>query len=104
MISADRLADYVDAADGDDYVSEVLDEAEALVSGYIGEAAAPTIPDLVRDRAVLEAAAALYHRRQTKLGIIGLGNLDGQAQPVRTARDPLNAVRPILGPYIWGIG
>lgn len=103
MITAENLTAYVDADPSDgEYITECLDEAKALVNGLLGSAK-ESVPNPVVDRATLSTAANLYYERQTKLGIIGIGGYDGDAQPVRAAKDPLSKARAILGPWVWGI-
>lgn len=97
-----QLTSYVDAPTDDDYAATCLAEAEALVTGMLGPAASERTPEPVQDRAVMETAATLWHKRTTKLGVIGIGDTD--VQPVRAARDPLTVARSILGPYMIGIG
>lgn len=101
-VSIAQLESYVDAPAGDEYAATCLAEAEALVTGLLGRAASERVDESVRDRAVLETASTLWHKRTTKLGVIGIGDTD--AQPVRAARDPLIVARSILGPYLIGIG
>lgn len=99
-MSAADLQEYVRAADGDlDFVTDCYDEATALVETHIGSDA--EVPEVVRDRAILEVGAELFHRRSTKNGVAQFATGDGQ--PVRVARDPMVAARPILAPYV-GLG
>ena len=105
----ERLAAFVKAPDTDDpFLQDCTNEARALVT----EAADATggrrrqgteylaLPGDVFDRAVLEVAADLYHRRQTRLGVAGFADTD--LNPIRIPRDPLAAARGFLAPYLKG--
>lgn len=100
-VDAEQLAAYVEAETGDTYPQQCLTEAVALVDGLLGVGAAARTPEAVKDRAVLETAATLYYSRTTRLGVIGLGEID--AQPIRAAKDPLSKARVIVGPYLIGL-
>lgn len=98
-----ELTAYVQAAADDTaFIGSCLDRATALTTGLLGARAAAIVPEPVLDQALLETAATLYYKRQTRLGVIGLDGTD--AAPVRASRDPLNVARSILGPYMVGIG
>lgn len=92
-----RLAAYVGDVPIDDYLRSCVDEATALVGSQVGTA---VIPQDVHDRAVMEVAAELYHRRSAPNGIKSFADgLDG-ATAIRVARDALVAARPLLAPYL----
>ncbi len=92
-----RLAAYVGDVPVDQYLTNCLTEGRALVDSQVGSA---TVPDDVRDRAVLEVAAELYHRRSAPNGIKNFADgFDGTAA-IRVARDALVAARPLLAPYL----
>lgn len=98
-MSAADLQHYVRAADGDlDFVTDCYDEATALVDKHVAGVPDGDVPDVVLSRAVLEVGAELFHRRATKNGVAQFATGDGQ--PVRVARDPMVAARPILAPYV----
>lgn len=91
MDSSD-LATYVGATEEDEtFVSQCWDEAYALVSAYVGGI---DIPQAIGDRAVLETASELFHRRNAPNGIAQFAAFDGS--PVRVARDPMTPAYPIL--------
>ena len=94
------LREYVGAGEtaDDSFLSSCLEEARQLVGGYVG---ANKVPTPVKDRAVLDVAAELFHRRQAPGGIAQFATFDGQS-PVRLARDPMQAAYPILRPYLGG--
>lgn len=94
-----ELARFVSAPQEDPYLSECVTEATELVGKLAGDRL-PTIPGPVADRAILEVAADLYHRRATRNGIAGFDDTEISAAPVRINRDPLTPARPILAPWI----
>jgi hypothetical protein len=100
--TTDELRAYTGASLSDDtFLETCLAEATALVGRFVGEA---TVPEAVKDRAVLEAASELFHRRQAPSGIAQFATVDGSS-PIRVARDPMVAAYPILTPYVGtGIG
>lgn len=104
-----RLAAFVKAPESDqEFLQDCTNTARQLVT----EAADATggrfnagttyraLPDDVYDRAVIEVAADLYHRRQTRLGVAGFA--DNDLNPIRITRDPLAAARGFLAPYLKG--
>lgn len=92
-----RLAAYVGDVPNDSFLRECAEQAATLIRDQVGTA---TVPDDVRDRAVLEVAAELYHRRSAPNGIKNFADgFDGTAA-IRVARDALVAARPLLAPYL----
>lgn len=92
-----RLAAYVGDVPVDDYLRSCVTEATSLVGSQVGSV---TIPQDVHDRAVMEVAAELFHRRSAPNGIKSFADgLDG-ASAIRVARDALVAARPLLAPYL----
>jgi hypothetical protein len=92
-----RLAAYVGDVPADEYLRSCVAEATTLVGSQVGNI---TIPQEVHDRAVMEVAAELYHRRSAPNGIKSFADgLDG-ATAIRVARDALVAARPLLTPYL----
>ena len=91
------LGKYVKAPIGDPYAATCLTEATQIVTDIIGSVSG--VPALIRDRAILETGAELYHRRQARLGIAQLGTGDDLA-PVRIARDPKLTAKAILSDYL----
>ncbi|OYO16285.1 hypothetical protein CGZ94_04920 [Enemella evansiae] len=92
------LAQYLNVASSE-YTTECETEATALVDRHIGTA---TVPPDIRDRAVLEVAADLFYRRETRNGVVAFGGQDGGASvaPVRVSRDPMKAATDLLRPYL----
>ncbi|SNS41557.1 hypothetical protein SAMN06309944_0163 [Micrococcales bacterium KH10] len=98
-VSAADVLTYAGAGSSDLAVAEsVLPVAVALVTTHLG-AAEP--PETVRDRAVLEVASELFHRRNAPQGISQFGAPDGSV--VRVARDPMVAAYPLLAPWVVGL-
>ncbi|OIU84614.1 hypothetical protein [Microbacterium sp. AR7-10] len=98
---ADRLAEYVvpgatAAQIPAEYLNECLAEAQAMVTQAIGTAQG--VPQVISDRATIEAASELFHRKQAPNGISQYAAPDGGA--LRIPRDPMNAARAILAPYL----
>ncbi len=107
-VAATDLADYVGAPDADDqYVDDCLATAGKMVADHVArsplvadDGSTVEVPDEITDRAVLEVGSELYHRRNAPQGVAQFAALDGA--PVRIARDPMVAARPILAPYLGG--
>jgi hypothetical protein len=83
---------------GDDtaFIQQCLIEAWALVGQNIGTTI--TVPDEIRDRAVLECGSELFARRQSPSGVTQYADATGA--PVRLARDPMTGARAILAAYL----
>lgn len=100
-VTSGGLASYVRST-VDEYVESCLSTAETMVESYLttngGESI--VVPIAVIDRAVLEVGAELYNRRNAPNGIVQFDSVD--ASPVRVARDPMVAARPILAQYMAG--
>lgn len=97
----ERLADYVKATATDEHVDSSLTEAAALVDEKLAKGNTHrAVPDPVRDRAVIEVAADLFYRRQTRMGVSGFA--DNDLNPMRISRDPMKACEGILAPYLLG--
>jgi hypothetical protein len=98
-VDINKLAGYIGfkVVDGNNYNFEegCITTANALVNNYVGTA---TVPNVIKDQAILLAASELYHRRSAPNGIAQFATMDGQ--PVRVAKDPMNAVYPLLLPFV----
>ena len=109
-----RLRSYVGAkaaAAGErDPVEDACLEAVALVDRYITDhgivrysvfdpvATAQGLPEEIEFRAIIEVGAELYHRKNAKNAVTQFATADTIA-PVRIARDPMIAARPLLAPW-----
>lgn len=82
--------------DEDTFPQECLTGGLALVVRYIGDNT--TVPESIKDQATLIASSELFHRRSAPNGVAQFASMDGS--PVRVAKDPMNAVYPILMPYV----
>jgi hypothetical protein len=80
----------------DSYIQDCIDEATDMVTTFIGSA---TVPDLAKDRAVLETVMSLYHRRQAPNGLAQFAGIDGTTV-IRVPRDPMAGAYPILARYM----
>lgn len=80
--------------DETDFPQECLTSGLALVTRFIG---AKTVPVAIQDQATLIASSELFHRRSAPNGVAQFASFDGS--PVRVAKDPMNAVYPLLLPY-----
>lgn len=86
---------YVGTDEDSDFVTNCLAAGKALVDRFIGDA---TVPVHVVDEAYLIASSEFFYRRQSPQGVTQFASMDGN--PVRAAKDPMNAVYPILVPYV----
>ena len=95
-VSVEEFRAYVGTDEVSDFVTESLAAGLALVERYIGTVT--TVPAVLKDQATLIAASELFHRRQAPNGVSQFASMDGT--PVRVAKDPLNAVYPLLNAYV----
>lgn len=99
MITAADLGEY--AAPGmpvTEYMTGCVSVASKLIESQIG--GGNGIPQEIVDRATLEVAAELYHRRNAPNGIKNFADGFDGAGAIRVARDALVAARPLLAPYL----
>lgn len=78
------------------FIQQCLIEAWGLVGQAIGTTT--TVPDEIRERAVIECGSELFARRQSPSGVTQYADATGA--PVRLARDPMTGARAILAPYL----
>lgn len=97
----DKLASALSLYVGDvpltDYLKKCVTVAWLSVTHFVGSA---VIPSHILDRAVLEVAAELYHRKNAPNGIKSYADAFDGASAIRVARDALIAARPLLTPYM----
>lgn len=93
----DRLTAHVQAhgTEEEGECELALPEARALVTRFVG---AFTVPREIQDRAIIEVAADLFHRKSARNGVMDLAG--GDLAPFRIARDPMKAAYPILTPFV----
>lgn len=102
---ANRLKQYVSAGAGstpgsdDAFIEACIAQAAALVDNHCGTSVT-LVPTEVLHGAYIEVGAELFHRKQTRVGISQFAAQDGT--PIRTRRDPLDGVRPMLAPFLPG--
>lgn len=82
--------------DETDFPQECLTSGHQLVTRYIGSVT--TVPVHIHDQATYIASSELFHRRSAPNGVAQFASFDGA--PVRVAKDPMNAVYPLLMPYV----
>lgn len=94
--TVDDLRKRLKASESDaGFVSECREAAFTLVDKATAGA---ELPDSIRQLAVSEVAADLFHRRRVRHGV---ANFDGpDFSPVRITRDPMKAAEDILRPFI----
>lgn len=96
----ERLTAYVTpgatvAVVDETFIEQCVDSASALVAKATKDA---EVPSEILDTAIIEVGSELYHRRQAPNGISQFAAPDGSHQ--RIARDPMNAARAILAPFL----
>lgn len=84
--------------DDDDFITRCFDDATILVTEYIGSS---YVPDEIQDLAILKTGEELYAQRDAPQGVSQFSDIN--QNPVRVARDPLTAAKPILRKYVIGI-
>lgn len=94
-VTVEEFRAYVGTDEESDFVSECLTAGHALVTKFVGTAEVPTT---VHDNAVLMASSELFYRRSSPQGVTQFAAMDGN--PVRAAKDPMNAARELLRPYV----
>lgn len=90
------LQAYIGTEETGDFIESCLSAGNAMVGNYIGEV--DTVPNEVHNQAILICASEIYHRRSAPNGIAQFASMDGQ--PIRTAKDPMSAVYPLLLPFV----
>lgn len=90
------LQAYIGTEETGDFINSCLASANALVDNYVGDVA--SVPEDIKDQAVLIAASEIFHRRSAPNGIAQFASVDGQ--PIRMGKDPMTAVYPLLLPFV----
>jgi hypothetical protein len=86
---------YVGTDEDSDFVTACLEAGGSLVSAFIGDA---EVKEEIVDNAVLMCSAEIFYRRQSPQGVTQFAAMDGS--PVRAAKDPMNAARELLRPFV----
>jgi len=86
---------YVGTDETGDFINSCLTAGHSLVDDFQGDA---TVPSQVHIQAVLITASELFHRRSAPNGVAQFASFDGS--PIRVAKDPMNAVYPLLFRYV----
>lgn len=94
---ASALSRYVGDVPLTDYLKDCVSVAWLSVTLFVRPA---VIPSRILDRAVLEVAAELYHRKNAPNGIKSYADAFDGASAIRVARDALVAARPLLAPHM----
>lgn len=94
-VTIQQFRDYVSTDEDSTFVTNCLVAGKALVDRYVGTA---TVVDHILDEAYLIASSELFYRRQSPQGVTQFATMDGN--PVRAAKDPLNAVYPLIAPFV----
>ena len=94
-VTLEEFQAYV-GTDETTFPQECLTAGLALITKYIGSVT--TVPVAIQDQATLIASSELFHRRSAPNGVAQYASFDGN--PVRVAKDPLNAVYPLLLRYL----
>jgi hypothetical protein len=94
-VTLEEFQAYV-GTDETTFPQECLTAGSALVATYIGEVV--TVPVSLQDQAVLITSSELFHRRSAPNGVAQFASFDGA--PIRVAKDPMNAVYPLLQRYV----
>ena len=93
-VTIEEFRAYIGTDEDSNFVDECLTAGHALVTKFVGTA---TVPSTIHDNAVLMASSELFYRRQSPQGVTQFASMDGN--PIRAAKDSMNAARELLRPY-----
>ena len=85
---------YLGTDETGDFISSALTAGHAMVDKFQGDA---TVPGEVHRQAILMCSSEIFLRRSSPQGVTQFASMDGN--PVRAAKDPMNAARELLRPY-----
>jgi len=91
-----QFQSYLGTDETGDFIESCLSAGNAHVGRYIGDV--DTVPNHVHEQAILICSSELFYRRQSPQGVTQFAAMDGTA--VRAGKDPMNAVYPLLQPYV----
>jgi hypothetical protein len=95
-VTLEEFQAYVGTDETGDFIESCLFAGNAMVGTYIGDI--DTVPNQVHRQAILIASSELFHRRSAPNGVAQFASFDGA--PIRVAKDPMNAVYPLLQRYV----
>lgn len=95
-VTLEEFQAYVGTDETGDFIESCLSAGNAQVGAYIGDI--DTVPNEVHRQAILICASELFHRRSAPNGVAQFASFDGS--PIRVAKDPMNAVYPLLQRYV----
>ena len=96
-MTTDELMKFLGASESDRaFVEECLNQANTLITTYIGSA---VVPDDIMNNSTQQVASEMFHRRNAPSGIAQFSSLDG-VSPIRVAKDPMTSVYPLLRRYV----
>lgn len=95
----ETLKSQLRAGDDDDtFIERCFDDATDLVTEYVGD---NYVPPSRLALAILKTGSELYSQRDAPQGVSQFSDVN--SNPVRVARDPLAAAKPLLRKYVIGI-
>ena len=95
-VTLEEFQAYVGTDETGDFIESCLSAGNAMVGSYIGDI--ETVPNELHRQAILIASSELFHRRSAPNGVAQFASFDGA--PIRVAKDPMNAVYPLLQRYV----
>lgn len=104
-VTAGDLSALVGSRADDPALGPCLAFGQAVVDKFTSSVAAGVIPEAVLDEAVLTAAADQFQRRNAPNGVLNqVYDAGNGLVPVRIGRDPFASIKPILRPWVGGVG
>lgn len=94
-ITLENFQAYLNTDESGDFIQSCLTAGHSLVDKFQGDA---EVPNQVHIQAVFQCASEIFYRRQSPQGVTQFATMDGN--PVRAAKDPMNAARELLRPYV----
>jgi hypothetical protein len=96
VLTAEDVRAYVSASTADlQFCESCLTSADALCVKYVGTQT--DVDEAVWDKAVIQVASELFHRRQAPGGVSQFSSMDGA--PVFVGNDPMRSVYSLLDRY-----
>jgi hypothetical protein len=95
-VTLEEFQAYVGTDETGDFIESCLSAGNAQVGNYIGDI--ETVPNEIHRQAILICSSELFHRRSAPNGVAQFASFDGS--PIRVAKDPMNAVYPLLQRYV----